>query len=183
MIQEQHIKGVGISHALCLRERLGGALNITARKIIVTANRITVITSDILERANKGDAQAQACVGNAYLRGNPKDAQLGVTYTRKAADQGHAAAQHDLAQCYQYGYGVEQDDQAAAALYQKAAYQGYADSQHNLATFYHHGRGVKKNDTASFTLYEKAAEQGHALAQLALATCYYKGIVRNCRWL
>jgi uncharacterized protein len=40
---------------------------------------------------------------------------------QKAADQGDANAQYNLALCYEDGIGVEKDDKKAVELYQKAA--------------------------------------------------------------
>ena len=61
--------------------------------------------------AERGDAGAQALVGNMYARG------LGVAYDRteavrwwrKAAGQGDASAQEELATAYFWGNGVQQD--------------------------------------------------------------------------
>jgi len=66
--------------------------------------------------ADRGDAGAQALVGNMYARG------LGVTYDgaeavrwwRKAAEQGDANAQEELGVAYFWGDGVDQDHSEAA---------------------------------------------------------------------
>lgn len=66
--------------------------------------------------AERGDAGAQALVGNMYARG------LGVTYDgteavrwwRKAAEQGDASAQEELATAYFWGDGVQKDHSEAA---------------------------------------------------------------------
>ena len=44
----------------------------------------------------------------------------------KAAEQGDARAQHNLAVCFKNGQGVEQDLEQAMTWYKKSAAQGYA---------------------------------------------------------
>ena len=51
---------------------------------------------------------------------------------RKAAEQGDAAAQHNLGVMYDSGQGVTQDYAEALKWYRKAADQGDADAQQNL---------------------------------------------------
>ena len=62
---------------------------------------------------------------------------------RKAADQGHADAQHNLGFIYYNGQGsMPQDYAAAISWYRKAANQGDASAQNNLGVLYANGRGV-----------------------------------------
>ena len=63
-----------------------------------------------------------------------------------AADQGLAAAQHNLGVAYQNNQGVKQSDKEAVRWYQKAADQGNADAQCNLGVMYRNGLGVKQSD-------------------------------------
>ena len=51
---------------------------------------------------------------------------------RKAAEQGDAQAQHNLASLYCGGYGVTQDYSEAIKWYKKAAEQGVVASQEML---------------------------------------------------
>ncbi len=87
---------------------------------------------------------------------------------RKAAEQGDAGAQFNLALCYYLGLGVDKDPKAAAAWCRKAAEQGYAVAQFNLGLHYDHGQGVEKDPKAAAAWYRKAAEQGNAKALNAL---------------
>jgi len=52
------------------------------------------------EAAGQGNAEAQFDLGFAYLRGEglPKDRDQAVEWFRRAAKQGHADAQHFLAE-------------------------------------------------------------------------------------
>ena len=65
---------------------------------------------------------------------------------RKAAEQGDASAQNQLAICYAEGKGVPKDDVEAVTWFRKAAEQGAAEAQYNLAMCYAEGTGVPKDD-------------------------------------
>lgn len=56
-----------------------------------------------------------------YFAGNYTKA---VEYFQKAAEQGHAKAQHNLRVCYKNGYGVPKNYSEAEKWYKKAAAQG-----------------------------------------------------------
>ena len=81
---------------------------------------------------------------------------------QKAAEQGDAMAQYNLAQCYRKGYGVPQNYTEAVKWYRKAAEQGYAEAQFNLGGCYGKGEGVTKNYTEAVKWFKKAAAQGHS---------------------
>ncbi|MBQ0113780.1 MAG: sel1 repeat family protein [Bacteroidales bacterium] len=51
-----------------------------------------------------------------------------VSWFKKAAEQGHADAQYNLAFCYANGNGVSQDYKQAASWYEKAAEQGLGEA-------------------------------------------------------
>jgi len=74
-----------------------------------------------LEKARKGDADAQRFVGKWYF--DPKfgfmDYNKAVYWLRKAAKQNELFADYDLAQLYHRGYGVPQDDGKALLHYRK----------------------------------------------------------------
>ena len=55
-----------------------------------------------------------------------KDAAKAVLWYRKAAEQGIAAAQFYLGDCYENGYGVPKNSAEAIVWYRKAAEKGYA---------------------------------------------------------
>jgi TPR repeat protein/CHAT domain-containing protein len=88
----------------------------------------------IVEKAERGDAEAQYNLGMMYYFGE------GVTqndieaakWFRKAAQQGHADAQFSLGGMYYLGEGVTQNDVEAAKWFRKAAEQGHADAYGSL---------------------------------------------------
>ncbi len=79
---------------------------------------------------------------------------------KKAAEQGHAEAQLELAKSY-----FEVDNMEAVKWVKKAAQQGHAEAQFNLAGCYYYGMVVEKNEAEAVKWLKKAAEQGDAKAK------------------
>jgi TPR repeat protein len=79
-----------------------------------------------------------------------------MSWYRKAAEQGNASAQTDLARMYNYGEGVTQDHSAAVSWYRKAAEQGHADAQNNLGAMYDEGTGVPQDYVQAHKWYNLA---------------------------
>jgi len=80
------------------------------------------------EKAESGDAKAQAILAEAYATGagcDSIDFQKSVDWARKSAAQGNAMAMHRLGESYHLGNGVEQDDLQALQWYRRAADAGY----------------------------------------------------------
>ncbi len=92
------------------------------------------------------------------------------------ANSGDAKAQFELANSYDYGYGIKQDHVKAAFWYQKAAEQNYAEAQNSLASLFQSGLGVPKDNEQAFKWYQKAADQGHPEAINNLAYLYDLGL-------
>ena len=120
--------------------------------------------------AERGDAGAQALLGNMCARG------LGVTYDgteavrwwRKAAEQGDASAQEELGVAYFWGDGIEQDHSEAAKWFRKAAEQGAIFAQISLAFLYERGEGVPQDFALAHMWLNLAAAQGQPVAQIEL---------------
>ena len=93
----------------------------------------------------------------------------------RAANQGLAAAQNDLGECYYNGNGVTTDYGEAVKWYRLAADQGYADAQSHLGDCYYQGNGVTQDYDEAVKWYRLAAEQENASAQSMLGVCYYNG--------
>ena len=86
---------------------------------------------------------------------------------KKAAEQGHAKAQFNLAQIYSnvVGRGVPQDDKEAVKWYRLGAEQGYASAQNNLGFMYGTGTGVPQDNVYSHMWFNNAAYEGHKNAK------------------
>ena len=144
--------------------------------------------------AEAGNARAQNNLGNMYWDGEGverdyeeaakwyrlaaeaghKDAQavlkkiIEAASTLRAAERGHAKAQHRLGWMYENGEGVWQNDEEAMNWYRRAA-KGYrlaaeagdVDAQSNLGLMYAMGWGVALNDRLAYMWSNLAAVQGH----------------------
>ena len=102
-------------------------------------------------------------------------AQEDYETTRRAAEQGDAAAQRTLGVMYAEGQGVQQDDTEAVRWYRLAAEQGDAAAQRNLGGMYGAGQGVQQDYTEAVRWLRLAAEQGDAAAQTGLGMMYAEG--------
>lgn len=99
-----------------------------------------------------------------------------VEWFRKAAEQGHAAAQCDLGTMYWMGHGVKEDHFEAAKWFRKSAEQGFPHAQWHLGKRYEYGAGVEKSLTEAVEWYRKGAENGDLDAQMELGRMYENGI-------
>jgi len=87
--------------------------------------------SELVEKANKGDAEAQTALAERYQKGEgvPKNDAEAAKWYRKAAEQGVPDAQYTLGKMYGDGDGVPKNGAEAAKWYRKAGEQGVADAQ------------------------------------------------------
>lgn len=131
-----------------------------------------------LQKAEQGDASAQATLAFMYAKGigTDKNEIEAVKWYQKAAEQGHLNSQFNLGVIYAKGRGIEQDYGKAFMWYQKAAEQGDVTAQATLAMMYMKGIGTERNYAAAFNWYYSAAEKGHLNSMFHLGEMYAKGI-------
>ena len=117
---------------------------------------------ETLQAAERGDAHAQALLGNMYANGRDvrQDYAEAVRWYRQAAEQGHAVAQKNLGVMYYEGRGVRQDDAEAVRWYRQAAAQGFAAAQTLLGMMYENGRGVHQDLALAQEWFGKACQNG-----------------------
>ena len=101
---------------------------------------------------------------------------------QNAAEQGNAAAQFYLGNCYYYGHEGQQGCQKAVEWYRKAAEQGYAEAQFMLGICYEGVPGVQQDIKQAINWYRKAAKQGHEKAIGALDRLRFEGKLRRWPW-
>ena len=89
----------------------------------------------------------------------------------KAAEQGNAEAEYNLAQYYQIGVGYPQDLPEAALWYARSAKQGYGLAQLALGRMNYTGQGVKADKVEAYKWFKLAQLQGVADAQKELTNC------------
>lgn len=124
--------------------------------------------------ANEGVAEAQFVLANYYSDEEshfPQDPIKAAEWLKKAAGQGHAEAQTQLAFCLEHGEGVVKDVSEAKRLFQLAATQGCAPSQYRVANYLMEER----NYTEAARFLRLAAEQDLEPALCALAKMYQQG--------
>ncbi len=88
---------------------------------------------------------------------------------QRAAEQGDAQSQYQLASYYFSGDGVEQNISEAIKWFLKAADQGHNHAMFMLGECYIYGIGVDQSETEAVKWYQRAAEQGDEPAVEALS--------------
>ncbi len=129
--------------------------------------------------AKEGHPKAQFNVGLIYANGKGvnKDSYQAMVWYKKAAKQGNAAAQYNLAKLISQRPDKE-DPRALERIkywYEKAAEGGQKEAINNLALLYLKGKGVEKNELKAFELFKKAAKMGDSAAQINVALIYAWG--------
>ena len=87
---------------------------------------------DLLQQASRGDAAAENKLGIVY-QNQKHDYTQAADWYLKAAEQGNADAEYNLAVMYRGGWGVAKDLVQAKAWYQKAAAQGNQSAKYALS--------------------------------------------------
>lgn len=139
--------------------------------------------ADAVEKAEMGDAQAQAELAEGFMKlgGSLDQAGAGDDYTesvkwaKKAAEQGNADAMWVLALAYEHGRGVDESVDVAIECYEQGAELGNASCQHSLGCYYARGDYLKKDNKKAFELFQKSAAQGYGLAMKDLGRCFQFG--------
>lgn len=110
-------------------------------------------------------------MGIRYLlgRGVEQNNEKAFYYFTKAANQGDALAQNELAYMYAAGKGAQRDNEKALKWYQQAAKQGLASAQYNLALMYLNGLGTSPNQALGEQWLKESASRGFEPARAKLA--------------
>ena len=115
-------------------------------------------------------------IGAIHRRGYAaNNAERTIECHLRAADGGHATAQHNLGLMYEKGRGVEQDDTEAARWFRLSADQGNASAQYCLGVMHRNGRGVEQDDTEAVRRWRLSADRGKTSAQHNLGVMYVCG--------
>jgi TPR repeat protein len=132
----------------------------------------------LVKYAAEGNVEIQYILGSALfygLEGVDEDKREAFFWWKKAAEQGHPAAQNELGVMYQKGNVIPQDYAKAACCYRLAAEQGVVLSQDNLGVLLRDGKGVERNEKEAVVWFTKAAYGNYAEAQNHLAYMYANG--------
>lgn len=97
-----------------------------------------------------------------YRKGDgvPRDCSFAASLYRKAADQGSATAQCNLATLYYFGTGVKKDLNLSASLYKMAATGGSSLAKYKLGKMHFDGIAVGHNMSQAIILFQEAARNG-----------------------
>jgi uncharacterized protein len=132
--------------------------------------------------AESGDMNAQVSIATLFdpslndSKLTKADVNQAIAWYTKAAEQGQALAQANLAVLFYNGnFGVTQNFATAFFWAQKSAAQGFAAGERTLAICYQYGNGVAADPNQTFQWFEKAANNGDAYAQNALGEAYANG--------
>ncbi|SFK25235.1 diguanylate cyclase domain-containing protein [Methylocapsa palsarum] len=131
----------------------------------------------IIEHAEKGDADAQFILGSFYDEGFGlgRDHSESVRWLKMAAAQGHAAAQCSIGYNYAVGHGAPQDYVLAREWLRAAADKNFAKAQFNLGLMCFNGLGAPRDCAEAAMWLQKAADQSHADAQVLLGSLFIDG--------
>lgn len=169
------------------------------------AEKNTFSISELQQKANDGDAQAQFELALCYANGTDllgkgvaKNYELAMEWFDKAATQGHIEAKNLLAEHYYHiannlyfgENGFENNVELAFEWCTKAAELGHICAYLLLGNLYTYGAGVEQSDKLAFECYRKASEhfeniEGENLIKMftnkLLADCYAqgKGVEKN----
>lgn len=126
------------------------------------------------QQAEQGDAWSQLNLGAAYDNGMgvARDIEQALHWYRKAAEQGLAEAQFNLAHLL---VSEEISSVAAAEWMGKAAAQGMADAQYLMGVIYAEGIGVAVDDEKAVAWLQQAVAQGQQEAARYLKENYRIG--------
>ncbi len=141
---------------------------------------------EIKTLVNNNDMKAQFSLGYRHqqgLDGFKHSYKNAIKWYTKAANQGYAPAQYNLALIYQnageisYGSGEEinSDGKEYIELYNKAAAQGESGAQFELGRIYLNGKVVKQSYKDAFKWLKEAANNGVGRAALIIAFHYRDG--------
>ena len=115
-------------------------------------------------KASYGNAEAQSYLGLLYISGEEgieKDSAEAAKWFRKAAEQGVAGAQFNLALMYASGDGVPANSAEAARWCRMAAEQGLTAAQDRLGAMYFQGDGLPRDEMEALVWFNVAARSGN----------------------
>lgn len=130
--------------------------------------------SELLETklaALRGDPESQMDYGLQCMISDSKFDD-GMSWIKKACDQGYPPALCFMGECYFEGRILEKDVAKGIELYRQSAIKGYYSAQSRLADCYVNGTGVNKNTTEALKWYHLAALSGDSLAMNNIGSIY-----------
>ncbi len=127
-----------------------------------------MVSENLQEAANGGDAEAQYQLGLIFLYGNnvPKDAAKAAEWFSKASEQGYLPARREMGIMLASGEGVEPDMEKAVEYLSQAADSLDPSALYHLGLMYEVGTGVEKDLQKCVRMLAYAAEMGYPGADI-----------------
>lgn len=110
----------------------------------------------------------------AFGQGIPQDDTLSLLWFEKAAKQGDADSQYQVARSYLLGRGVAKNQKLAFEWFVKSAQQGDVNAEFSLGKCYFYGMGVPQDYHLSIKWLKKAYNKEHISAKILLMVAYEK---------
>ena len=162
-----------LRQSLCLNLATCFFVTITCHGQALSTGQFPSSIAALTAKAEAGDVEAQHQLAALYK--HQQNYNEAAVWYEKAAQQGNADSQYNLAIVYDYGYGRHRSSKDAAFWYRKAAEQGVEAAQFALAMCLEYGKGVKRDESAAANWYEKAAIQGDGVSMGSLGAMYETG--------
>ena len=135
-------------------------------------------TSELKEKANAGEAQAQFDLALCYANGKgvEKNSERAFDWHKKTAKQGYMSAQLAMGLYYLLGVDKQQTEKLINKWVMKQGKEKSVDSTLDLAvTLAIDEKFTKANDKLAFIWFKKAADKHHAESSYWLGQCYQNG--------
>ena len=187
-VLNEQLKLIGISvFVMKQSQNINFAIPVTYLQNLITKNKKKLVTLNkmnveeelkkqyqkLKNLAKQGDLKSQGELSYYYYQS--KQYKKAFHWIKKAALQGHSAAQFNTGLMYEEGQGVRKDYSQALGWYKKAAKNGNLEAQYNIGVIYYNGKEVAKDYKKAFHWIKKAALQGHSAAQYNIGVMHDKG--------
>lgn len=170
---------LGNSHAREILEEIEGSLKTpeAVQEEFKTSIGPERTASQWRALAEAGDIEGTFCLARLLEDGNDVqgDYEEAFRWFKRAADQGHPAAQWHLSRCYQAGLGVRPDAQQSLELLIRSARGGNSDAQLQLGLQYYFGINTGVDKRKAFQCFKNASEQWNLNALVWLGDCFQQG--------
>jgi TPR repeat protein len=135
-------------------------------------------SATVVRLANHGRLYQQNQLGMASVLalGPDYDARKALKWFEKAALNGYAPAQVNLAVMYANGWGTTQNYGVALQWFRAASQQHYGRANYNLGILYMQGTGVRQDYGEALRWFQKAADAGDSSAETNVGYMYDSGL-------
>ncbi|SIR29256.1 MULTISPECIES: tetratricopeptide repeat protein [Acidiphilium] len=131
------------------------------------------VSAQTPSRTNEAKSEFRA--GMRYYNADKPDFVKAFPLILKAAKEGDAGAQAQVAYMYQEGLGVSKDRAAAIRWAKKSADQNNSIGENTLGYLYRTSANIPNRYQKAFQLYQSSAKQGNPTGEASLGWMYVHG--------